>query len=238
MQAPKVRMRRRQLATLLAAIIALSYAAPAFSAQEANDFAHDSSIMRFAYHRDEKIGRWMDELQSHIIFHYLERETLIERGYTTAGPTDSLNYYKFSSLAKKMVKRARKKWGDSDRDTIYVMNVALLVFINYRVKTQDISMTKARELVGEALIAPPREVFYDQPHAEYLAWKLSALHDLTAARIERFAHNNAGARDYYNKAIEKFQRLGSMGLGHSLEIIDVILTEMNNDMESGKYFYE
>lgn len=232
-----MRMRLQHSATLIAATIGLSYALPTFAAQ-ANTYVQDSSTMRFAYDRDEKIGRWMDEMQQHIIFHYLDRETLIERGYTKAGPTDSLNYYQFSSRAKKMVKRARKKWGDSDRDTIYVMNVALLVFINYRIKTQDISTTEARELVGEALNAPPREVFYAQPHAEYLAWKLSALHDLTAARIERFAHNNAAARDYYDKAIEKFKRLGTMGLTDSLEIIDVILTEMSNDMESGKYFYE
>lgn len=206
-------------------------------AQSAEGF-QISSTMRFAYERDEKIGQWMDELQGHIIFHYLDRETLRERGYTNAGPGDTLNYYQFSRRAKKMVKRARKQWGDYDRDTIYVMNVALLVFINYRIKTKDISITKARELVGEALNAPPREVFYDQPHAEYLAWKLSALHDLTAARIERFAYNDAGAREYYDKAMEKFQRLGGMGYADSIEVIDVILTEMSNDMEAGTYHYE
>jgi hypothetical protein len=118
------------------------------------------------------------------------------------------------------------------------MGVALLVFINYRLKISDISTVEARELVTDALIAPPREVFYAQPHAEYLAWKLSALHDLTAARIERFAYNNARAREYYNSAITKFRKLGDMSLTDSLEIIDVILTEMSGEMEANRSCFD
>lgn len=221
----------------LCVVLCAFHAAPALCAQ-ATSGAGGENGMRFAYDRDEKIGRWMRDLQHHIIFHYLDRDTLRERGLTNAGPGDTLDYYEFSRRAKKMVKRARKKWGDTDRDTIYAMNVALLVFINYRLKTKDILTTEARELVGEALVVPPREIFYAQPHAEYLAWKLAALHDLTAARIERFAYNDARAREYYDKAIEKFQKLGEMGLTDSLEIIDVIFVEMSNDMEAGRYSYE
>lgn len=192
--------------------------------------------MRFSYERDEKIARWMGELEFHLVFHYLDDATLRERGHIGRGAV--INYPKYAGRARKMVKHARKLWGDEHADTIYVMGVALLVFINYRLKISDISTAEARELVPEALIAPPREVFYAQPHAEYLAWKLSALHDLTAARVERFAYNDARAQEYYDSAISKFRKLGEMGLGDSLEIIDTILTEMSNDMEANRSCYD
>ena len=149
-----------------------------------------------------------------------------------------IDYSYYSGRAKKMVKRARKLWGDDHRDTIYVSGVALLVYINHRLKIKDISTAKARELVPEALIAPPRAIFYAQPHAEYLAWKLAALHDLTAARVERFAYNNAGAQEYYDKAISKFRKLGDMGMTDSLEVIDTILVEMSNEMLANRCLYD
>lgn len=210
--------------------------APLQAAAQTITPVQNESTIRFAYERDEKIAKWMRELVSHIIYDYLDDNTMRERGVLPRGVV--IDYTSYANRAKKMVKRARKKWGDEDRDTIYVSGIALLVFINYRLKISDISVAEARELVPDALIAPPREIFYNQPHAEYLAWKLAALHDLTAARVERFGYNGARSREYYNSAIEKFEKLDTLGLVDGYEIIEVILTEMSHDMEANRYLYE